>query len=109
MTGTAINGTTGPAPPEKTLYIGTFIHSISLTELEVCENGVIGVDERGKIAFVEKDGKGKREEGWEAAKVVRIRGEGVGFFFPGFIGESSTLWSLVDDTRRKGVLMSIGL
>lgn len=87
MTG-AINGTAEPAPLlEKTLYVGTFIHSISLTELEICEKGVIGVDEKGKIAFIEREGRGEKKEGWEAAKVVRIRGEGVGFFFPGFIGE----------------------
>lgn len=80
-------------PPllEKTFYIGPFVHCESPTELDICPNGMIGVDERGKIAFINRSHKGKRipfEEGWEDAKVVRING--MGFFFPGFIGISSS-------------------
>jgi guanine deaminase len=71
---------------EKTLYMGPFIHCESLTELDVCPHGVIGVGEDGKIAFIRRDMKGRQlpiEEGWEQAKVVRI--SDYGFFFPGFI------------------------
>lgn len=73
---------------EKKIYVGPFIHCISLTELEICLAGAIGVDEDGKIAFVLKnveDGKLPTREGWEAAKTVKV--EGNSFFFPGFIGE----------------------
>ena len=38
----------------KELYYGTFVHSLSLGELEVVEYGAIGV-EHGKIVFVEKN------------------------------------------------------
>lgn len=71
---------------EKTLYIGPFIHSESLDTLDICPNGMIGVNELGKIAFILRDIKGRRfpsGEGWESAKVVRIQDHG--FFFPGFI------------------------
>lgn len=72
---------------ERTIYIGPFIHSESLTELDICVNGMIGVNEDGKIAFIRRDSKGRQlpiEEGWEQAKVVRT--QDYGFFFPGFIG-----------------------
>ncbi|EMC93016.1 hypothetical protein BAUCODRAFT_151391 [Baudoinia panamericana UAMH 10762] len=70
---------------EKTIYIAPFIHCESLTELDVCPNGMIGVGADGKIAFVRRDMKGRQlpvEEGWEEAKVVSV-GENC-FFFPGF-------------------------
>jgi len=72
---------------EKTIYIGPLIQSDSLTELEICTNGMIGVDEDGKIAYVLRDMKGRQlpsQEGWENAKTVYT--ERYGFFFPGFIG-----------------------
>ena len=72
---------------EKTIYIGTCIHCETLTELDIVPNGMIGVDEQGKIAFVLRSMKGRRipnGEGWEQAKIVRIQDHG--FFFPGFIG-----------------------
>jgi hypothetical protein len=74
---------------EKTIYIGPFIHCESLTQLDVCTMGMIGVDEDGKIAFKFYDMKGRQypaQQGWEQAKVVRIQDHG--FFFPGFIGLS---------------------
>lgn len=76
---------------ERTIYIGPFVHCESLTELDVAVNGMIGVDEAGKLAFVLRDAKGKQiptQEGWEDAKVVRINARH-GFFFPGFIGALS--------------------
>ncbi len=45
---------------EKTIYIGPFVHSESLTELDICPNGMIGVDEAGKIAFIRRDVKGQQ-------------------------------------------------
>lgn len=73
---------------QKTIYIGAFVHSESLTELDVCPHGMIGVDEHGKIAFILRDVKGQQmpsDQGWEQAKIVRITDHG--FFFPGFIGK----------------------
>ena len=56
----------------KELYVGTFVHSLSLNELEIGENGVIGV-ESGKIAFVEKNVTDldavKKAHNFEGAKV----------------------------------------
>ncbi|KAF1947889.1 guanine deaminase [Clathrospora elynae] len=81
------------APISKMIYVGPFVHSRSLTELEIGENGAIGVDENGIIRFVERDfheGFEKlmayveeNKDEWVHAKVVKI--EGNGFFFPGFI------------------------
>lgn len=80
------------APISKTIYVGSFVHSKSLTELDVCEKGAIGVDEEGVIRYVERGGEGvevlqkvqEKEGGWRDAEVVKIRGNG--FFFPGFVG-----------------------
>jgi guanine deaminase len=67
---------------QKTIYLGTFIHCDSLTELDIVPNGMIGVNEEGKIAFVLRSVKGRRipeGEGWEEARMVRIQDHG--FFF----------------------------
>jgi guanine deaminase len=76
----------------KTIYLGAFAHSISLSNLEVCSRGAIGVDEKGVIAFVERDlGLDevlKKHEDWKNSKVESVED---GFFFPGFIGTHSKL------------------
>lgn len=73
-----------PSSPEKTLYFGAFIHSTSLSILDRCASGVIGVDESGKIAFISRDAdEDQIPEGWQSAKTVTLEGEG--FFFPGFV------------------------
>ena len=60
----------------KELFVGTFVHSIGLNELEIGENGVIGV-ENGRIKFVEKGVKEleglKKTHGFEGAKVTIIQ------------------------------------
>jgi|SRR5690242_12447604 len=71
---------------QRTIYLGTFVHSKSLTELDICENGAIGVDESGTIAFVEKELDlefVQRKHSWQDAVSVRLSGNS--FFFPGFI------------------------
>ncbi|KAH9844811.1 Amidohydrolase family [Teratosphaeria destructans] len=71
---------------EKIIYIGPFIHCKSLSELDICPNGAIGVDEYGKIAFISRDHKDDQlsEEGeWKKAKLIKTPENG--FFFPGFI------------------------
>ncbi|KAF1841999.1 guanine deaminase [Cucurbitaria berberidis CBS 394.84] len=74
----------------KTIYVGPFVHSTSLTDLEIEEKGAIGVDENGVIAFVERnvsqagiEDVKSRNPGWQDAQVIKL--EGNGFFFPGFI------------------------
>ena len=56
----------------KEVFVGTFVHSLSLTQLEIGENGVIGV-ENGKIIFIEKNVKDleaiKKSHNFEGAKV----------------------------------------
>lgn len=70
---------------EKTIYLGAFAHCVSLQELEICPNSAIGVDESGKIAFVDRFEQSVNRDEWKDAKIVKIRDNG--FFFPGFIGE----------------------
>lgn len=75
-------------PVEKTIYRGAFVHCVALAELEIVENGAVGVNEEGVIQFVEKETSVEdvktRHAGWNNAKVVSVKD---GFFFPGFIGE----------------------
>lgn len=77
---------------QRTVYLGTFVHSISLSELEIGEKGAIGVDENGIIQFVEKnvdlEQVHEKRADWSEAKVVELKGNG--FFFPGFIGTINT-------------------
>ncbi|KAL6706528.1 hypothetical protein ACN47E_005284 [Coniothyrium glycines] len=74
----------------KIIYQGPFVHSTSLTDLEICERGAIGVDENGIISFVERnideagvDKLRQEKDGWEDAQIIAVEEEG--FFFPGFI------------------------
>jgi len=77
----------------RSLYLGTFIHSKSLEELEFLHNSGIFVSENGKIVAIEPDcDQVKAEEvifptlGWSRGEVfVRVAKAGQ-FFFPGFIG-----------------------
>ncbi|KAK8170629.1 hypothetical protein BC567DRAFT_163975 [Phyllosticta citribraziliensis] len=73
---------------QKTVYVGTFVQSKSLQELDICAKGAVGVDENGRIAFTSRgfdnlEAVLKEHEGWSGAKV--IEGQKNGFFFPGFI------------------------
>lgn len=74
---------------DKRIYIGPFVHAKSLQQLEICTTGAIGVDEHGKIAFVERAAHNGQllvtPPGFKDAKTIRLRGNS--FFFPGFIGE----------------------
>jgi guanine deaminase len=73
---------------ERSIYCGSFVHSLSPSELEICSSAAIGVDEHGKIAFIERDTKdgnaAAKKHGWSDVKVVQA--DDSGFFFPGFIG-----------------------
>ncbi|KZF21252.1 Metallo-dependent hydrolase [Xylona heveae TC161] len=78
---------TKPQGLHQTVYAGAFVHSTDLNELEICENGAIGVDEDGKIAFVERNVEDLNavveKHGWKSP--VLVRAPDCGFFFPGFI------------------------
>lgn len=78
-------------PISKTIYLGAFVHCVSQTELEIGENGAIGVDEEGIIRFVEKNvdlhAVHEKHREWKEAKTIELAGNG--FYFPGFIGRSS--------------------
>jgi guanine deaminase len=78
---------------ENTLFLGSFIHSKSLDELEYLHDSAVCVDKNGVIVAVEKGCDFKKAEealfpklGWSAGDVtVRTTKPGQ-FFFPGFIG-----------------------
>lgn len=71
----------------KTVYVGPIIQSKSLTELDINLHGSIGVDENGKILFVEREQVARSDQEWLNAEFVHL-GENE-FFFPGFIGMNS--------------------
>ena len=77
----------------RTLYYGTFIHSRTITCLDIITQGAIGVDDSGRIAFVERDVRSLEEvvskfPEWAGVRIVRTpKG---GFFFPGLIGTPPT-------------------
>jgi guanine deaminase len=79
------------------VYLGTFIHSKSLTEIDILHDAAIFVDEKGKIVAIEKDIKDVDgalsicpKLGWETDEVIARACGREQFFFPGFIGLSLT-------------------
>lgn len=78
------------------LFLGSFIHSKSLEELEFSHDTAICVDEKGVIVAIESGfDQNKAEEvlfpklGWTKGEVaVKVAKPGQ-FFFPGFIGPST--------------------
>ncbi|RPB10017.1 Metallo-dependent hydrolase [Morchella conica CCBAS932] len=70
----------------KTIYVGTFIHSVSLAELQVLKRSAVAVDESGKILLVEHPVEASMLEMWakEAGTTIVEAGPGQ-FFFPGLI------------------------
>ena len=73
---------------KKRVYAGPFVQCRTLTDLDICNEGIIGVDQRGRIEFIERgssDVEGvTQKHDWRDFDVVRIKDNG--FFFPGFIG-----------------------
>ncbi|RYP29464.1 hypothetical protein DL767_006733 [Monosporascus sp. MG133] len=74
------------------LFIGTFIHSKKLDELEYLHDTAICVDKSGKIVAIEPQCDQKKAEvslysrlGWSAADVAVTIANDSQFFFPGFI------------------------
>jgi len=80
-------------PTGKSLFLGSFIHSRSLDELEYLHDSAICVDENGVIVAIEKDCDLKKAEetllpklGWSTGDVTVKTAKPGQFFFPGFIG-----------------------
>lgn len=78
------------------LFLGSFVHSKSLDELECLHDTAVCVDKTGTIIAVEKGcGEATAREGllqrlgWDEGEVEIVRAKEGQFFFPGFIGESA--------------------
>ena len=82
--------------PQRTLYLGSFVHSKSLDELDYLHDTAVLVDDKGVIVAIEpKCDQTKAEEtlfpnlGWKTGEVsIRTSAPGQ-FYFPGFIGQST--------------------
>ncbi|KAH6634614.1 hypothetical protein B0J18DRAFT_360554 [Chaetomium sp. MPI-SDFR-AT-0129] len=79
------------AAPNK-LFLGSFVHSKKLKEIESLHNAAVAVDSSGKIVAVEQDcSEGRAREtvlprlGWREDEVEFVRAADGQFFFPGFI------------------------
>jgi guanine deaminase len=76
---------------KKQVFIGSFIHCLSRSELEYLHETAVFVDEKGVIVRVEESCNVERargvvkELGWDGEVGFKVGGEGQ-FFFPGFIG-----------------------
>ncbi|CZT46583.1 related to guanine deaminase [Rhynchosporium secalis] len=80
------------ASSPKTLFLGSFVHSKSLGELDFLHDSAVCVDEKGVIVALEKDCDQKLIEenvfpklGWTANEVTIRTSRPGQFFFPGFI------------------------
>jgi len=90
----------------KSLFLGSFIHSKSLDVLEYLHDTAIFVDENGVIVAMEKACDLKKAEetiypklGWSSSDVAVKTAKPGQFFFPGFIGMSSSLFTRASLTR----------
>jgi len=75
------------------VFLGLFVHSKALDELEYLHETAVFVDTSGTIVAVEKDCNEEKVRetvlarlGWDAADVEVVKARGGQFFFPGFIG-----------------------
>lgn len=78
--------------PQNQLFLGSFIHSKSLEELEFLHDAAICVDSNGKIVAVEQQCDQRKAEeavypklGWTANEVKVNTCQDGQFYFPGFI------------------------
>jgi guanine deaminase len=79
----------------RSIFLGTFIHSKSLEELEFLHDTAVFVDEKGTIVAIEQGcDEIKAEEavfpklGWTKGEATVKVAKAGHFFFPGFIGAS---------------------
>lgn len=79
--------------PRKQLFLGTFVHSKTLAELEYLDGAAVCVNESGTIIAVERDCDAAKaintllpSLGWREDEVDIVSTAKGQFFFPGFIG-----------------------
>jgi guanine deaminase len=77
----------------KSIFLGNFIHSKSLDELEYLHDTAVFVDEKGVIVAIENECNQKKAEetifpqlGWTTGDISVKVAKAHQFFFPGFIG-----------------------
>lgn len=76
-------------PTRRRAFYGTLVHSLSLTEIEYVHDALLGVDEAGRIAFVERSVQAEQVEerleahGWTGENVQRIELKRDEFLMPG--------------------------
>ena len=82
----------------RSLFLGRFVHSKSLEELEFLHQTAVCVDEKGSIVAIEPGCDQSKAEsvlfpklGWTKGDVIVKAAKPGQFFFPGFIGVSSPL------------------
>lgn len=76
------------------LFLGTFVHSKKLDELEYLHDTAVCVNKEGRIICIERDCSLEKAQeqlfpklGWSPEDVAtHVRDDGQ-FFFPGFVGE----------------------
>lgn len=81
----------------KTIYVGSYVHSLSLEELEEVEHGIICVDAEGTIEWVEQAPAERLQEvvlghglSLDDADVVELEPEEV--LCPGMIDTHTVSW-----------------
>lgn len=79
--------------PKNKLFLGSFVHSKLLDELEYLHNTVVCVDKSGTIVAVERECDEAKARstlfprlGWDVADVEVVSAADGQFFFPGFVG-----------------------
>ena len=84
--------------PQRALYLGSFVHSKSLDELDYLHDTAVFVDEKGVIIAIEPKCDQKRAEetifprlGWKTGEVSIRTSKPGQFYFPGFIGQSTII------------------
>lgn len=78
----------------RSLFLGTFVHSKILDELEYLHDTAVCVDQKGIIVAIESNCDQRKAEeslypklGWSRGDVTVRAGQEGQFFFPGFIGQ----------------------
>ncbi|KAL8740788.1 MAG: hypothetical protein Q9190_006542, partial [Brigantiaea leucoxantha] len=77
-----------PAPLKRTLYIGNFVDTPRIGQLQVRERTVVAVDEMGVIRAIKSERNLEdvvRELGWDSWEVEREEEGGEGWWAPGFV------------------------
>ncbi len=76
-------------PPRYSIFIGTFVHSKKLDEIEIIHNRAVVVNPEGRITYAgpQKEPVNGYPGVLSDADVAVYRSKEGQFFFPGFIGQ----------------------